>query len=369
MGASPLFQPLRVGALHLKNRIVMAPLTRSRAVGEGLPTELHEVYYVQRAGAGLVIAEATQISAEGQGYLRTPGIYSTPQIAAWRRVTRAVHKAGSTIVLQLWHVGRAAHPANRFTSDPPVAPSDIPAPGTIYTPLGLVPFPEPRALNEDECLRIAGDYAQAARNARQAGFDGIEVHAANGYLIDSFLHDHTNRRNDRYGGSLENRTRFLVEIIESVGDAIGRDRVGVRLSPFGSFNGVEDSNPASLFDHVVRRLSALDLAYLHAINPEVSGDRSVTGPNVEIAPDVPAFVRERYSGRLILAGGYDRNSAELALKSGIADLVAFGRAFIANPDLPRRFTLGVPLSEPDRRTFYTSGPEGYIDYPNFSGSH
>jgi N-ethylmaleimide reductase len=368
MSASLLFQPLRIGALHLNNRIVMAPLTRSRAVGEGLPTELHVAYYAQRAGAGLIIAEATQISPEGQGYLRTPGIYSDAQISAWRRVTDAVHQAGSAIVLQLWHVGRAAHPANRLISDPPVGPSDIPAPGTIYTPSGLVPFPTPRALKELECLRIAGDYARAARNALQAGFDGIEVHAANGYLIDSFLHDHTNRRTDPYGGSVENRTRLLVEIAKAVGDAIGPDRVGVRLSPFGSFNGVQDSDPASLFDHAVRGLDALDLAYLHIINPEVSGDRSVTGPGADPKmQDVPGFVRARFSGRLIVAGGYDKNSAEQALASQLADLVAFGRAFIANPDLPRRLALDVPLNEADRRTFYTSGPEGYVDYPTLKG--
>jgi N-ethylmaleimide reductase len=364
MPASLLFQPLRVGALHLKNRMVMAPLTRSRAVGDGLPTALHAVYYAQRAGAGLIIAEATQISPEGQGYLRTPGIYSEAQISAWRRVTDAVHHAGGLILLQLWHVGRIAHRANRTIPDTPVAPSDIPAPGTIYTPGGLKPFPRPRALLEQECLKLAEDYAQAAGNARLAGFDGIELHAANGYLIDTFLHDQTNRRTDRYGGSLENRTRLLVEITKAVGDEIGRDRVGIRLSPFGLFNGVQDSDPTLLFDYVIRCLNALDPAYLHVINPEVSGDRSVGATTW----DVPCFVRTRFTGRLIVAGGYDKNSAEQALASRLADLVAFGRPFIANPDLPRRFTLDVPLNEPDRQTFYTPGPNGYIDYPMLDGT-
>jgi N-ethylmaleimide reductase len=213
-------------------------------------------------------------------------------------------------------------------------------------------------------LKLAEDYAQAAGNARLAGFDGIELHAANGYLIDTFLHDQTNRRTDRYGGSLENRTRLLVEITRAVGDEIGRDRVGIRLSPFGLFNGVQDSDPTLLFDYVIRCLNALDPAYLHVINPEVSGDRSVGATTW----DVPCFVRTRFTGRLIVAGGYDKNSAEQALASRLADLVAFGRPFIANPDLPRRFTLDVPLNEPDRQTFYTPGPNGYIDYPMLDGT-
>ena len=367
MPDSVLFQPLQVGAWRLNNRIVMAPLTRSRASGEGNPTELHALYYAQRASAGLVIAEATQISPEGQGYLRTPGIYSDAQIATWRAVTDSVHRAGGAIVLQLWHVGRIGHPANRLIPDPPVGASEIAAPGTIYTPKGLVPFPRPRALELQEFPRLVEDYAQAARNARRAGFDGVEIHAANGYLIDSFLHDGTNRRTDRYGGSFENRTRLLAEIVQATGDAIGRDRIGVRLSPFGSFNGVEDSDPASLFDYVVRRMDTLDLAYLHVINPEVSGDHSVASPDTA-GTDVPSFVRTRFSGRLIVAGGYDKASAERAIASGLTDLVAFGRAFIANPDLPQRLALNVALNEPDRRTFYTSGPDGYIDYPALNGS-
>ena len=362
-----LFSPLRVGALHLSNRIVMAPLTRSRAAGEGLPTELHSIYYAQRAGAGLIIAEATQISAEGQGYLRTPGIYSDAQIAAWRRVTDVVHEAGGLIVLQLWHVGRIAHGANRFVSDAPVAPSAIPAPGTIYTPVGLKPFPMPRALEEHECSRVVEDYAIAASNTRLAGFDGVEIHAANGYLVDTFLHDQTNLRIDRYGGLLENRVRLLLEIVKAAGDAIGSDRVGIRLSPFGSFNGVRDRDPASLFDYVVRRLNALNLAYLHVITPEVSGDRGADGPEPD-TPDVPVFVRARFTSNLILAGGFDKLSAEQMLQSRLADLVAFGRAFIANPDLPRRLALDAALNEPDRETFYTSGPKGYIDYPALDGS-
>ena len=255
-----LFQPFWLGRLKLKNRIVLAPLTRSRAIGEGVPTGLHATYYAQRAGAGLLVAEATQVSPEGQGYPRTPGIYSEIQVEAWLRVTDRVHEAGSPIFLQLWHVGRIAHPANRSVDDVPVAPSAVPAEGMIYTPGGLVPFPVPRALRTDEIGRICEDYARAARNARRAGFDGVEIHAANGYLIDQFLHDGANRRHDRYGGPIDNRARFLNEVAVTVGTAIGPDRVGVRLSPFGTFNGVRDTDPAALFDHVIGSLDRQGLA-------------------------------------------------------------------------------------------------------------
>ncbi|GGC64970.1 alkene reductase [Chelatococcus reniformis] len=364
--ASRLFEPIEVGAWTLRNRMAMAPLTRSRADSEGLPSDLHATYYGQRAGAGLIVAEATQISPEGQGYLRTPGIYSEAQIGAWRRVTDAVHRGGGTIVLQLWHVGRIAHPANRIVAAPPVGPSPIAAAGTIFTPDGLVPFPTPRALATDVCARVADDYAAAARNALRAGFDGVEIHGANGYLLDAFLHDGSNRRDDRYGGSVENRTRLLVEVVEAVAAAIGADRTGARLSPFGSFNDASDSDPAALFDHVIRRLDRLDIAYLHVIKPEVSGDRSA-GPDGSVV-DVPRFARQRFAGRLIVAGGYDKAAAERELAAGTADLVAFGRAFIANPDLPERLKVGAALTAADRTTFYTPGPKGYIDYPALGGA-
>ena len=356
-----LFQPLDIGGLRASNRVVMAPLTRCRATDDGVVGELHQEYYAQRAGAGLIVSEATQIGAQAKGYIRTPGIYTPAQIEAWRGVTAAVHRAGGRIVLQLWHVGRIAHPANRDIPDAPVAPSAIAASGQIYTASGLLPFPVPRELQDGECARVVADYATAARNAIDAGFDGIEIHAANGYLIDAFLHDHSNRRSGRYGGSTENRAAFLMEIVQAVGAAIGRCRVGVRLSPFGTFNDVRDSAPRRLFDHVIRRLDAENIGYLHVINPAISGDESTEREGVE--KDVPAFARARFSGPLIVAGGYDGDTATQLLSDRLADAVAFGRAFIANPDLPCRLREGIMLNREDRSTFYTRGARGYIDYP------
>jgi N-ethylmaleimide reductase len=358
-----LFAPVRIGALDLPNRIVMAPLTRSRASSDGCPSDMHATYYGQRSGAGLIVTEATQISAEGQGYSRTPGIYTERQTEAWRPVVGRVREAGGRIVMQFWHVGRIAHPGNRTIDARPVAPSPVTARGTIFTADGLEPFPVPRALGAEEIARVCADYARAARNAIRAGFDGVEIHAANGYLIDQFLHDGSNRRDDRYGGSIENRVRFLIEVAEAVGAEAGFARVGVRLSPFGAFNDVSDSDPSALFDHAIRRLDRLGLAYLHVINAEVAGDRTARGGGV----DAVAFARGRFGGPLIAAGGYDQASAGAALASGAADLIAFGRAFISNPDLPRRMREGWPLAAPDRKTFYTAGPRGYIDYPASSG--
>jgi N-ethylmaleimide reductase len=356
-----LFRPLDIGGFRASNRIVMAPLTRCRATDDGLVGELHRVYYAQRAGAGLIVSEATEISAEAKGYIRTPGIYAPAQIEAWRGVTKAVHQAGGRFVLQLWHVGRIAHPANRDIPNDPVAPSAIAAAGEIYTASGLLPFPVPREVQDSECSRIAADYASAARNAIEAGFDGVEIHAANGYLIDAFLHDHSNRRSGRYGGPIENRAAFLMEIVQAVGAVIGRSRVGVRLSPFGTFNDVRDSAPSRLFDHVIRRLNAENIGYLHVINPDVSGDATIARKAVK--EDVAAFARTRFSGPLIVAGGYDRDTAIRLLSERSADAVAFGRAFIANPDLPRRFRDGIMLNKEDRSTFYTRGGRGYTDYP------
>lgn len=354
-----LFAPIRIGALDLPNRIVMAPLTRSRASSDGCPSDLHATYYEQRAGAGLLVTEATQISAEGQGYSRTPGIFTEGQIEAWRPVVGRVREAGGRIVMQLWHVGRIAHPSNRTIDARPVAPSPVAARGTIFTADGLEPFPVPRALGAEEIARVCADYARAARNAMRAGFDGVEIHAANGYLIDQFLHDGSNHRADRYGGSIENRVRLLIEAAGAAGAEAGFTRVGVRLSPFGVFNDVSDSDPAALFDHAIRRLDRLGLAYLHVINGEVAGDRTAHRDGV----DAVAFARGRFGGPLIAAGGYDRASGEAALGSGAADLIAFGRAFISNPDLPKRMRDGAPLAAPDRKTFYSGGPRGYIDYP------
>jgi N-ethylmaleimide reductase len=356
-----LFGPLDIGGFRASNRIVMAPLTRCRATDDGLVGELHQVYYTQRASAGLIVSEATQISAEAKGYIRTPGIYTPAQIEAWRGVTKAVHQAGGRFMLQLWHVGRIGHPANRDIPDDPVAPSAIAAAGEIYTASGLLPFPVPREVQDSECSRIAADYATAAHNAIEAGFDGVEIHAANGYLIDAFLHDHSNRRSGRYGGPVENRAAFLTEIVQAVGAAIGKSRVGVRLSPLGTFNDVRDSAPTRLFNHVIRCLDAENIGYLHVINPAVSGDANTQ--REALAEDVPAFARARFSGPLIVAGGYDGDTAARLLSDGLADAVAFGRAFIANPDLPSRLRRGIMLNKEDRSTFYTRGARGYIDYP------
>lgn len=354
-----LFLPYELGHLNLPNRIVLAPLTRSRAVREGLSGDLHAEYYSQRASAGLLIAEATQISVEAQGYPSTPGIYSRDQVNAWRPVTDRVHKAGGKIFLQLWHVGRAGHPANRVRPLQSVAPSGLAAPGEVYTKGGVFPFPEPRALRHEELPRIVGDYVTAACNAIAAGFDGIEVHAANGYLLDQFLQSSSNQRQDEFGGSIENRTRLLFVVAKAICNAIGPEKTGVRLSPFGVFNGVCDDTPDNLFDAAIRGLSSIGIGYLHVINPEISGDRSTQGADI----DVPRFARQRFKGPLIVAGGYDKEKAERVIDAGDADLVAFGRWFISNPDLPERLQTGAPLAEPDRSTFYTSGPRGYTDYP------
>lgn len=355
-----LFSPLRVGALELPSRIVMAPMTRARSGPHGVPLALSATYYAQRASAGLIVAEATQISDEGQGYMRTPGIHTPQQMAAWRVVTDAVHAAGGRIVLQLWHVGRVSHPENREPGTRSVGPSAIAAQVKIFTPTGMHPAPVPHALTRDEIAAVVRDYAQAACNAMEAGFDGVEIHAGNGYLVDQFLHANTNLRTDAYGGDAQGRSRFLWEVCEAVMAAVGADRTGVRLSPFGVFNGVSDPDPAGLFGAAIGGLDRLGPAYLHVINLEVSGDRSTkTAGDVDVA----RFSREHFSGKLMVAGGYELATAEEALRSGAADLIGFGRPYISNPDLAARLRHGMPLAAPERATFYTDGPKGYIDYP------
>ncbi len=359
--ASLLFSPLRVGALQLPSRIVMAPMTRARSGPHGVPTALNATYYGQRACAGLIVAEATQISDEAQGYMRTPGIHTTAQMDAWKVVTQAVHAAGGRIVLQLWHVGRVSHPENREPGTRSVGPSPVAADVRIFTPTGMHPAPIPHALSAAEIAATVRDYARAARNAIDAGFDGVEIHAGNGYLIDQFLHANANLRSDSYGGSVANRSRLLWEATEAVAGEVSAQRTGVRLSPFGVFNGVHDPDPAGLFATAIRGLDAMGLAYLHVINPEVSGDRAAKSQACEV--DVAGFCREHFSGRLMVAGGYDRESAERALSVGDADLIGFGRPYIANPDLAARLADGAALATPERATFYTEGPRGYVDYP------
>jgi N-ethylmaleimide reductase len=362
--AADLFAPIEVGAWKLANRIVMAPMTRSRAGAGDAATPLMAQYYAQRASAGLVVAEASQISPEGQGYVGTPGIYSAAQVDGWRRVTNAVHAAGGTIVLQLWHVGRIAHPDNKPAGAGSVAPSALAAEVKVFTPNGLFAAPVPHALTAGEIERLIGDYAQAARNALAAGFDGIELHAANGYLIDQFLQDGANRRTDDHGGAIGNRCRLLFEVCDRLIGVVGTGRLGVRLSPFGVFNGISDSDPAALLAAAMAGLSQRALAYLHVVNQEVSGDRNTGLHEVDVA----AFARRHYSGTLVVAGGYGAESAQAVLSAGGAEMVAFGRPFIANPDLVQRLRSGASLATGDRATYYTEGPAGYTDYATAPGA-
>jgi N-ethylmaleimide reductase len=356
-----LFEPFQLGALELPNRIVMAPLTRQRAAPGNVPTELNALYYAQRSSAGLIVSEATQVAPEGQGYADTPGIHSDAQVEGWRLVTDAVHRAGGRIVLQLWHVGRISDPCFQPNRGLPIAPSALPAPGEVHTPEGPKPFVTPRALALEEIATVIAQYAEGAKRARRAGFDGVEVHAANGYLIDQFLHDGTNHRTDAYGGSIENRSRFLLEVTRAVSDAWSPDRVGVRLSPRGRFNGMRDSNRSLIFSHAVQSLDELGLAYLHLVDPV----RPSPFDNPE-EPRLAPRLRTLFRGPMILNGAFDRDAAIQTIEAGEADLVAFGTAFIANPDLPERLRLEAPLARADRASFYGGGARGYTDYPPLS---
>ncbi len=364
---SSLFTPIRLGPLSLPNRIVMAPLTRSRA-GEGnVPTDMSVEYYRQRASAGLIITEATQISQQGQGYAWTPGIHSSAQIVGWSRVAKAVHDAGGRIFLQLWHVGRVSHPVFQPGGALPVAPTAMPVPGKTFIidedGGGIwADVPIPQELDLAGVKAIITDYAQAARNAILAGMDGVEIHAANGYLIDQFINSASNRRTDLYGGSIENRARFLLEVVESVTAAVGAERVGVRLTPMGRFMGMGDDTPEETFGYIADALNRFGLAYLHIVEPSTLG----TETDTEVDPRWDTIVRQirgLYNGTMILAGGYDQASADRALDEGRGDIVAFGKLFIANPDLPARFAEHAPLNEPDRSSFFGGDARGYIDYP------
>lgn len=356
-----LFTPARLGAIEVGNRIAMAPLTRNRAIEARVPNPLAIQYYEQRASAGLIIAEATQISPLGQGYLDTPGIYSQAQIDAWRKVTDAVHARGGRIVLQLWHVGRISHTSLLPEGEVPVAPSALRANGKTFTANGFEDVSEPRALRLDEIPGVVQDFRQAARNAITAGFDGVEVHAANGYLIDQFLRDGSNLRTDEYGGSIENRTRLLDEVVRAIASEIGAERTGVRLSPVTPANDARDTQPQPLFERAVERLDAIGgLAFVHVIEGATGGPRD----NI---PFDYAALRAKFRGPWIANNGYDKDSAEQAITSGYADMIAFGRAFIANPDLVERLRLGVALSDLDPDTLYGGGAKGYTDYPSVSG--
>ncbi len=357
---NPLLTPFQLGALSLPNRIVMAPLTRSRATDGNVPSDMAIEYYVQRASAGLIISEATQISPEGQGYIFTPGIHSPEQLAGWKRITSAVHAAQGRIIAQLWHVGRISHTSFQPNGQAPVAPSAIRATGKTYIKGGFTDFSEPRALATEEIPRVVNDYRQATRNALEAGFDGVEVHGANGYLIDQFLRDKTNHRGDQYGGTIEHRTRFLLEVMQAVIAEAGRERTGIRLAPVTPSNDISDSNPTALFTYVIDRLNELAPAFIHVVEGATGGAR-----DYDPTFNFPAL-RKRFNGAYIANNGYTPELARKTLDEGHADLIAFGKLFIANPDLVERIRRSAPLNEPDAKTFYTPGPKGYIDYPSLA---
>lgn len=360
-----LFEPVRAGALNLANRIVMAPLTRNRAPG-AVPTPLMATYYVQRASAGLIVTEATAISPQAQGYADVPGLWSEEQVTAWKAVTDAVHAAGGRIVVQLWHVGRVSHVDLQPGSQAPVAPSAITAKTkTVLIRDGVPTFADtsaPRALDIAEIPAIVEDYRRAARHAIRAGFDGVEIHAANGYLIDQFLKTGANQRSDAYGGSIANRARLLLEVTRAVADAIGGEHTGIRLSPVTPANDIVDANPQPLFAYVVQQLAPLDLAYLHVIEGSTGGPREIAERPFDYPALRKAWRDAGGTGAWMVNNGYDGALADQALAEG-ADLVSFGRAFIANPDLVARLRQGGPFNKPERATFYGGAEKGYTDYP------
>ncbi|MEU8932493.1 alkene reductase [Streptomyces sp. NPDC048409] len=363
MTTDPLFAPLQLGALALPQRIVMAPLTRNRAGRDGVPTPLMRDYYQQRATAGLIITESTAISPQGRGVPGGPGIHTPEQGAGWAAVTGAVHAAGGRIMLQLWHAGSFSH-SSLHSGRPPVAPSPVPFPRKVPGADFSMLEPEiPRALETAEIAAIVEDYRSAAERALRAGFDGVEIHAANGYLIDEFLHESSNQRTDAYGGSAAARSRFLLEVLGAVTSVWGADRVGVRFSPHNAQTGLCDSDPDALYRHVLGELDQLQLAYLHLVDPRSSLATVTDAIDADAMFAAVAKYRSAYTGKVITAGGYTHTTAVQAVKTGHADAVAFGRSFIANPDLVQRLRSGAALNPYDRSTFYTSGPSGYTDYP------
>ncbi|MGE4278424.1 MAG: alkene reductase [Magnetospirillum sp.] len=353
----PLFQKFRLGQLELANRVVMAPLTRNRAEPGNVAARMTAEYYAQRASAGLIVAEGSQVSPMGQGYLATPGIHSPEQVAAWKVVTDAVHQAGGRIFLQLWHVGRVSHTSLLPGGAAPLAPSAVTANTKTYLGQGFEAVSAPRALELSEIPGIVDDFRKGAANARAAGFDGVEIHAANGYLIDQFMKDGANKRDDAYGGSIDNRTRLLAEVASAVCAEIGRDRVGVRLSPAGPINDCADSAPQALFELAVDKLEAIGPVYIHMIEG-ITGQTRTTDPAVDFAA-----LKKRYSGVYMANNCLDGEAAQAAITDGRADLVSFGRAFISNPDLVRRLQSGAELAPLNRETLYGGGAQGYTDYP------
>lgn len=354
---STLFDPVQLGDLTLPNRVVMAPLTRNRAtMGTDAPNALNATYYAQRASAGLIVSEATQISQQGQGYAWTPGLYTSEQVEGWTGVTKALHEAGGRIFAQLWHVGRISHTSLQPNGGAPVAPSAIAAKTKTFIESGFADVSAPRALESEELPLVVNDYRVAAENAKRAGFDGVEIHAANGYLLDQFMRDGANKRTDAYGGSIENRLRLTLEVVRAVLTVWPAGRVGIRLSPVTPANDLTDSDPQPLFETLVRELGTLGLGYIHVVEGATGGPR-------DVAPFDYAALRKAFPGLYIANNGYTGDMARAAVESGAADLVAFGRPYIANPDLVERLRVGAPLNEPNRETFYGGGAEGYTDYP------
>ncbi|MBU3601546.1 alkene reductase [Polynucleobacter sp. AM-25C3] len=362
-GKEMMFTPVKLGAIELKNRLVMAPLTRMRAIEGDVPNPLAKTYYEQRASAGLIISEATQISPIGKGYPATPGIYSVEQTAAWKEIVNAVHAKGGKMVAQLWHVGRISHSSLHPEQGAPEAPSEIAPAGQTYgADWKLHDYETPKAMTAEDIACLLKDFELAAANAKAAGFDGVEIHSANGYLLDQFLQDKTNQRTDGYGGSIENRMRLLGEVIESITKIFPSDRIGVRLSPYGSFNDMGDSDPVALFNAVIQKLNGYQLSYVHMIEPR----STAAGGNDQIdagAPITSEIFRAAYQGKFISAGGYDQAMGEAVLEAGLADAVAYGRLYIANPDLAERFKQGAALNAYDRASFYGGAEAGYTDYP------
>jgi len=351
--ASPddLLSPYQLGPLALSNRMVMAPMTRSRAIDGNVPNPLAATYYAQRASAGLIVTEATQVSPHGVGYIRTPGIHSPEQVAGWRPITHAVHRAGGKIFAQLWHVGRISHPVFHG-GELPVAPSAIAADGDVFTFQGPQKMVTPRALDTAELSGIVDQFKRGAENAKAAGFDGVEVHGANGYLLDQFTRDGTNKRTDAYGGSIANRIRLPLEVTEAVVAVWGPARVGYRISPNNAYNSMSDSNPVATFSALTEELSSRGLLYLHVVDPAADGAKRVS-----------RVLRPKFDGTYIVNGGFDRAAAEAAIAAGETDLVAFGVPFLANPDLPARYRTGRALNAPDGATFYAGEEKGFVDYP------
>ena len=356
-----LFDPIEMGPHTLSHRVVMAPLTRMRSSPGDMPNDLMVEYYTQRASAGgLIISEAATVSTRGRAYLGAPGIYSDEQATAWKKITEAVHAKRGRIFLQIWHGGRQSHPDNEPGNELTIAPSAIAGDGFAHTPSGWKAVETPRALEIHEIPFVIEEFRSGAQRALEAGFDGVEIHGANGYLLDEFLQDGANKRTDKYGGTVENRARLLLEVTNAVASVWGAERVGVRISPSSRLNGMSDSNPAETFGYVAKELDKLGLAYLHVIEPRVLGDGAIESDDEAIAA---ASLRKLYRGTIVAAGGFSADSAEQIVASGAADLVAFGRSFIANPDLPQRIRDGLELNPYQRETFYGGDARGYIDYP------